>query len=70
VRLSGPRDDLDCQLDSVGPTRGGAQTGVLRFTVDIFVYKRLLLVIGEKLVFIIYWLPLVNRADQVQAYVK
>jgi len=29
------------------PTRGDAQTGFLRFMMDIFVYKWLLLVIGE-----------------------
>jgi len=28
-------------------TRGGGQLGILRFTVDIFVYKYLQLVIGE-----------------------
>jgi len=40
-------DSLDSQLDQVGPTRGGAQTGIFRFTMEIFVYKWLLLVIGE-----------------------
>jgi len=28
-----------------GPTRGGAQTGILRFTMQIFVYKWLLLIL-------------------------
>ena len=32
-------EGLDSQLDPVGPTRGGARTGILRFTMDIFVYK-------------------------------
>jgi len=32
---------------------GGAQTGIMRFTMDIFVYKWLLLVIGEIIVEII-----------------
>jgi len=40
-------DGLDSQLDPVGSTRRGAQTGILRFMIDIFVYKRLLLVIEE-----------------------
>jgi len=31
----------------VGLTRGAVQTGVLRFTEEIFVYKWLLLAIGE-----------------------
>jgi len=34
-------------LDPVGSTRRGAQTGILRFTIDIFVYKWLPLIIGE-----------------------
>jgi len=37
-------DDLDSQLDPVGPTRGGAQTGILRFTMEVFIYKWL---VGE-----------------------
>jgi len=45
--LSGSLDGLDSQLDPVGPTRGGAHTDILKFTMDIFVYKWLLLVIGE-----------------------
>jgi len=45
VCLSGSLDDLDSQLDPVGPIRGGAQTGNFRFTMDIFVFKWLLLVI-------------------------
>jgi len=36
-------DGLDSQLDPVG----GAQTGNLRFTMEIVVYKWLILVIGE-----------------------
>jgi len=36
--------ELD-QLDPLSPTRGGAQTGILRF--KFVVYKWLLLVIGE-----------------------
>jgi len=47
VCLTGSRDDLDSQLDQVDPTRGGDQTEILRFTMDIFVYKWFLLVIGE-----------------------
>jgi len=42
-----PLDGLDSQFDQVSPTRGGAQTVVLIFTLGIFVYKWLLLVIGE-----------------------
>jgi len=65
---------LDSQLDPIGQTRGDARTGILIFTNDIFVYKWLLLVIGEIIsrnsVFIYYWLPLVIRADQVQACIK
>jgi len=30
-------DDLNAQLDQIGPTRGGAQVGVLRFTIEIVV---------------------------------
>jgi len=47
VCLSGSQDDLDSQLDPVGPTKRGAQMGILRFTVEIIVYKCLQLVIGE-----------------------
>jgi len=47
VCLSGSLDDLDSQLDPVDPTREGEQTGVLRFTMEIFIYKWLLLVIEE-----------------------
>ena len=43
--LNGSRDDLDSQLDPVYATRGGAQTGIFRFKMEIFVYKWLLLVI-------------------------
>ena len=47
VCLSGSLDGLNSQLDlQVGPTRRVAQTGILRFTMDIFVYKWLLLVTG------------------------
>jgi len=45
--LSGSRDNLYSQSSPVGPTRGGARTGNLRFTVDISAYKWLLLVIGD-----------------------
>jgi len=47
VCFSGSLDDLDSQLDPVDPTRGGAQTEILRFTMHIFDYKWLLLVIRE-----------------------
>jgi len=76
VYLSGSRDDLDSQLEQVGPTRENAQVGILRFTMDIFLYKWLpLLVIGELIIsknlfLLFYWLPLVNRADKVQACIK
>jgi len=45
VCLNGFPGWLDLQLDPVGPTRGGTQTGILRFTMEIFVYKWLLLVL-------------------------
>jgi len=38
MSLSGSRNDSDLQLDPVVPTRGGAQTGLSRFTMEIFVY--------------------------------
>jgi len=38
--------DLHSQLDSVGPTRRRF-TQTERFTKDIFIYKRLLLITGE-----------------------
>jgi len=41
--LSDVRDDLDSQLDSAGLTQGDAQTGILRLTMEIFIYKWLLL---------------------------
>jgi len=52
VWLSGFLNDLDTQLEIVGPIQGGAKTGIFRFTMDIFVYKWLLfigshLLIGE-----------------------
>jgi len=40
-------DGSDSQWDPVGPTRKGAQTGILRFTMEIVVYKWLLLVTRE-----------------------
>jgi len=46
VCWSGSRNDLYSRFDPVDPTRGGVQTGILRFTVDISVYKWLLLVIA------------------------
>jgi len=39
-------EGLDSQLDPVSSTQGGAQTEILRFTMDIFVYKWLQLFIG------------------------
>jgi len=45
MRLGDALDGLDSQLDPVGPTRGATQTGILRFTVEIFLYKWLLLAI-------------------------
>jgi len=47
VCLSEFLNGLGLQLNPVCPTRGGAQTDILRFTMAIFVYKWLLLVIGE-----------------------
>jgi len=44
--LSGSLDGLDSQFDQVSLTRGVAQTGILKFTLEIFLYKWLLLVIG------------------------
>jgi len=32
-------EGLDSLLDPVGPTQGGAQTGILRFTIEFFVFK-------------------------------
>jgi len=46
VCLSGSLNGLDSQLDQVGSTGGGARTGILRFKIQIFIYKWLLLVIG------------------------
>lgn len=43
--LSGSLDGSDTQLDPVGPTRRRAQTGILKFAMEILVYKRLLLFI-------------------------
>jgi len=40
VCLSGSRDDLDSQFNQVGQTR------IFRFTMEVFVYKWLILVIG------------------------
>jgi len=45
--LSGSLNGLDSQLDPLSPTRGGPQTGILSFTMEIVVYKWLLLVKGE-----------------------
>jgi len=39
VCLSAYQDDLDSQLDPVGPTRGGAQMGIFRFMMEMFVHK-------------------------------
>jgi len=47
VSLSDLLDDLESPLDQVGDTLGGSQTGILRFTMDIFINKWLLLVIGN-----------------------
>jgi len=55
VCLSGSLDGLDSQFDLIGRTRRGTQTGILRFTMDIFVYK---------------WFPLVTRADEVNASIE
>jgi len=46
-------EGLDSQLDPVGSTRRGAQTGILRFTIEIFVYQWLLLVVEEIILVII-----------------
>jgi len=51
VCLSGSRDDLNSRLNLVVPNWGGTQTGILRFTMEIFVDKWLLLV----LILIISW---------------
>jgi len=47
VCLSDSRDNLDSQLNQVGPTGGSVQTWILRFTMEMFIFKWLLLVIGE-----------------------
>jgi len=75
VYLVGMRIGRKVFFSLLGPTRGGVQTRVLRFTVKMFVYKQLILVIGEIFsrnywyLFII-WLPLVNRADQMRVCIK
>lgn len=38
VCLSGSSNSLDLQFSLVGSTPGGAQTGTLRFTTEMFVY--------------------------------
>jgi len=61
-------------IESVGLTRGSAQMGILRFTLAIFAYEwLLLLVIGEIIcrhLYLLFYLPVVNRADQVQPCIK
>lgn len=49
--LSGSLNGLDSQLDPLGATRRGAQTGTLGFTMEIFDYE---------------WLSLVIRIDEVK----
>jgi len=39
VCLSGSLNGLDSQLYPLNPTRGGAQTGILRLTMEIVDYK-------------------------------
>jgi len=48
--LSGSLDDLDSQLDPVGTTWEGSQTGILRLMTMSIVYKWLLLVIEEMII--------------------
>jgi len=55
VCLSGSLDGLVSQLEPVDPTRKGTQTGILRFTMEIVVYK---------------WLPLITRVDKINASIK
>jgi len=38
MRLGDAMDGLDSQKNHKGPTPGGAQTVIFRFTMDIFVY--------------------------------
>jgi len=47
VFLSESLNVLDSQLDPADSTRRDAQTGILRFTIEIIVYKWLPLVIWE-----------------------
>jgi len=47
VCLNGSLNGLGSQLVPIGPTRGGPQTVILRFTMELFVFKWLLLVIAE-----------------------
>jgi len=68
VCLSGSREDFYSQLDLIGPSRGGARTGILQiFMMGIFVYKWLLLVkreiISRNRYLLFYWLPLVNHVS-------
>jgi len=75
VCMSVSKDDWDSQLDLVGPTQGGAQKGILRFTVNIFVYRWLIFIIWEIInrnqYTIFYRLPLVIFwVDQVQGFIK
>jgi len=53
MRLGDALDGLHSQIIPLGPTRGCAQTGILRFTLEIVVYKWLLLIIGE-IIFFLY----------------
>jgi len=70
------RQTLDSPLDKASPTRNCDQTGILRFTMEIIVYKWLLLVTGELIsknwhIFFVYkCFPLVNLADEVKASIK
>jgi len=71
VCLSGSLNGLDSQFHQVSPTRRSVQTGILIFTMEIFVYRWFLLVLGEIISehsVIIYWLPLVIWEYQLQLY--
>jgi len=50
MRLDDALDGLDSQSDPVGPTQGGALTEILRFTMEIVVYKLFLLVAIGKII--------------------
>lgn len=76
--LSESLKGLKSQLDQLSPIRRVAQTGTLRSTMEIFVYKWFLLVTYSRIIigknvyilFVYKWLPFVNRADEIKVSIK